>query len=135
MSQPKKVNYQPTTMESLHVSGVKAAKSLVKSSSSPVKSKASTECLSTVTDYAAIFNLHEEADVIHISGDTKRKMLNAEREHHINATLIDNGEIRSVSNIASDMTYAKTPIVYLSALLKYAPININKVVKLFVMWK
>ena len=47
-----------------------------------------------VTDYAAILNLHEEADVIHISGDTRRKMQNAEREHHINAVLIDNGEVR-----------------------------------------
>ena len=46
------------------------------------------------TDYATILNLHEEADVIHISGDAKRKMQNAEREHHINAVLIDNGEVR-----------------------------------------
>ena len=94
MSQPKKVNHQATTAESLHLSGVKAVKSLVKSSSSPVKSKTTTECLGTATDYADIFNLHEEADVIHISGDTRRKMQNAEREHHVNATLIDNGEIR-----------------------------------------
>ena len=46
------------------------------------------------TDYGAILDLHEEADVIHITGDTRRKMQNAEREHHIDATLIDNGEIR-----------------------------------------
>ena len=46
------------------------------------------------TDYAAILNLHEEADVIHISGDTSSKIQNAEREHHINALLIDNGEVR-----------------------------------------
>ena len=94
MSQPKKVNHQATTMQSLHQSGVKAVQSLVKSSTSSVKSEATTECLSTATDYAAMLNLHEEADVIHISGDTKRKMQNAEREHHINATLIDNREIR-----------------------------------------
>ena len=46
------------------------------------------------TDYAAILNLHEEADVIHISCDTRSKIQNAEREHHINALLIDNGEVR-----------------------------------------
>ena len=94
MSQPKKINCQATTIESLHTSGVEPVKYLVNSSASPVNSEATTECRSTATDYAAIFNLHEEADVIHISGDTKRKMQNAEREHHIDATLIDNGEIR-----------------------------------------
>ena len=94
MSQPKKINCQATTIESLHTSGVEPVKYLVNSSASPVNSEATTECRSTTTDYAAIFNLHEEADVIHISGDTKKKMQNAGREHHINATLIDNGEIR-----------------------------------------
>lgn len=94
MSQPKKINHQATTLEASHHSGVKAVKSLVKSSSSPAKSEATREYLSTTTDYAAIFDLHEEADVIHISGDTRRKMQNAEREHHLDATLIDNGEVR-----------------------------------------
>ena len=94
MSQPKKINCQATTMESLQQSGVEPVKSLVNSSTSPVNSKATTEWRGTATDYAAIFDLHEEAAIIHISGDTIRKMQNAEREHHINATLIDNGEIR-----------------------------------------
>ena len=46
------------------------------------------------TDYAAILNLHEETNVIHISGDTTRKLQNAEHEHHIDSLLIDNGEVR-----------------------------------------
>ena len=69
-------------------------KSRIDSNPSPVKSDATTEHRSTATDYADIFAIHEKADVIHISGDAKSKMQHAQREHHMNATLIDNDDIR-----------------------------------------
>ena len=94
MSNPKNQNCHVTTLESLHKSGAESLKSRVDSSPSPVKSHATTEHRSTATDYSNIFSLHENADVIHIAGDAKNKMQHAQREHHINATLIDNDDIR-----------------------------------------
>ena len=91
---PKDQNCDVTTLESLHKSGTESLKSRVDSSPSPVKSHATTEHRSTATDYSNIFSLHENTDVIHIAGDAKNKMQHAQREHHINATLIDNDDIR-----------------------------------------
>ena len=69
-------------------------KSQVDSSPSPVKSDATIEHRIAAIDYTNIFSLHENADVIHISGDATNEMQHAQREHHINATLIDNDDIR-----------------------------------------
>ena len=91
---PKNKNCHVTALESLHKSGAESLKSRVDSSPSPVKSDATTEQRSTAADYSNIFSLHENADVIHISGDATNEMQHAQREHHINATLIDNDDIR-----------------------------------------
>ena len=94
MQNAKNQNCHVNTLESLYKSGAESVKSRVDSSPSPVKADATTERRSTATDYADIFSIHEKADVIHISGDAKSKMQHAQREHHINATLIDNDDIR-----------------------------------------
>ena len=94
MSNPKTQNCHVTTLESFNKSGAESVKSQVDSGTSLVKSDATKEHRSTATDYSNIFSLHENADVIHIAGDAKNKMQHAQREHHINATLIDNGDIR-----------------------------------------
>ena len=89
---PKNQNCHVTTPESLYTSGAESVKSRVPLSTA--KSDATTEHHSTATDYADIFSIHEKANVIHISGDAKSKMQHAQREHHINATLIGNDDIR-----------------------------------------
>ena len=94
MSNSKDQNCDVTTLDSLPISGAESVKARVESSLSLVKSDATTEHRSTATDYSNIFSLHENADVIHISGDATNEMQHAQREHHINATLIDNDDIR-----------------------------------------
>ena len=94
MSNSKDQNCDVTTLDSLYKSGAESVKRRVDSSPSPVKSDATTEHRITATDYVNIFSIHEQADVIHIAGDAKNKMQHAQREHHINATLIDNDDIR-----------------------------------------
>ena len=88
----------------MYKSGAESKKSQVDSSPSPVKSDATTAHRSTEPDYVDIFSIHEKADVIHISGDAKNKMQHAQREHHINATLIDNDDIlRRMSMIPTNL--------------------------------
>ena len=91
---PKNQNCHDTTLETFHISGAESVKSRIDSNPSPVKSDATTEHRSTATDYADIFSIREKANAIHISGDAKNKMEHAQREHHINATLIDTDDIR-----------------------------------------
>ena len=94
MSNLKDQNCDVATLESLYKPGEESVKSRVDSSPSPVKSDATTAHRSTATNYADIFSIHKKADIIHISGDVKNKMQHAQREHHLNATLIDNDDIR-----------------------------------------